>query len=236
MKMLTIFGVFVFVSLWASAASGEVYSWTDEDGVVHFTNFAPPPQAQLIIEDEEGDEAPGAAPQASPREGAIASEGGQRNAEEDRLERTEARVEELEQNLNQAQEKAEALEASLAEANRRAQEAQRIAEEGYGPDGEYVVNDASPACYGGYAYGVVPYSRPFIGEKERRRYYHKGELPEPRYQKHPSSHKPLRGREAGLSRPGINDARTQAERTFYQSRRNPLQSNFISRRQVMGRP
>ena len=35
------------------AANADIYSWTDEKGVRHFTNYAPPPQANIIIKTEE---------------------------------------------------------------------------------------------------------------------------------------------------------------------------------------
>ena len=33
----------------AGTASGDIYVWTDENGVKHITNYEPPPQAELLI-------------------------------------------------------------------------------------------------------------------------------------------------------------------------------------------
>ncbi len=34
----------------ASSLYADIYEWTDEDGVKHYTNYAPPPEASVLIE------------------------------------------------------------------------------------------------------------------------------------------------------------------------------------------
>jgi hypothetical protein len=36
-----------------STANADIYAWTDENGVRHFTNYAPPPQANIVMKSEE---------------------------------------------------------------------------------------------------------------------------------------------------------------------------------------
>lgn len=36
-----------------STVNADIYAWTDEDGVRHFTNYAPPPQANIIMKTQE---------------------------------------------------------------------------------------------------------------------------------------------------------------------------------------
>jgi hypothetical protein len=62
LKILTIMWVTVWVFGFSiSAVKADIYSWTDEDGVSHFTNYAPPKQARLLMKtpeipyDEEAD-------------------------------------------------------------------------------------------------------------------------------------------------------------------------------------
>lgn len=245
MGILGILGIFVFVFLWASAASAAIYSWTDKDGRVHFTNFAPPPQARLIIKDSRGDEGSGTAMQTSPRKKAGAPEAGQKEAVNDRLKKAEARVGDLEKQVNQAQEKAKALEQDLAEAHRKAQEqnlaearrkvqeAQEMAQEASGSDGESEVDYISPPYYGGYVYGAVPYGRPFIDKKGPRGFHHRRDLHKKgSHRRQPADYTSSRGRRDSFSGAVSNDARTQDNRNFEQSRINPLENNFVNRHQV----
>ena len=51
MRFLVIFGcIFLFFAL-ASPLYGEIYAWRDTKGIMHFTNYHPPPQAKLFIKD-----------------------------------------------------------------------------------------------------------------------------------------------------------------------------------------
>lgn len=51
MKLLAIFGAIIFVCFYTTRSSADIYSWTDESGITHFTNYSPPPVAKLIIKD-----------------------------------------------------------------------------------------------------------------------------------------------------------------------------------------
>ena len=42
-----------FAGFMIPAASADIYSWTDENGVRHFTNQAPPEHAELLIKSPE---------------------------------------------------------------------------------------------------------------------------------------------------------------------------------------
>jgi len=224
MKVLGIIGTFLFVYLWTSPVSATIYTWTDENGVVHFTNYAPPSHAQVIVEDVPGRPA---------QEGDTASGSGTDQAFEDRLQRAEARANDLEQSLNQAQEKAQALEESLAEANRRAQEALRIEEAVSRSDTAWEEEYATPVYYSPYdtyGYSVVPHSRPIIARKPHGRYPYISHYDKGRDKKHGSGRGPREGDKKHRSNIGRVDARTQSERVFNQSRRNPFQSNFVNRR------
>ena len=51
MKLLTIFGAILFICFSTSTSSADIYSWTDNNGVTHFTNYSPPPGAKLVVKD-----------------------------------------------------------------------------------------------------------------------------------------------------------------------------------------
>jgi hypothetical protein len=126
--------VYGFVALTAHA---DIYSWTDENGVNHFTNYAPPKQAKLLIKtpeipyDEEADN---------------------ERRENDRLEMARQELAEREAFLLQEQ---RAAERRIAEANARAdaalREADRILQEA-----ETAAADANYDRSNGYAYGYYP--------------------------------------------------------------------------------
>ena len=226
MKTLSIFGAFIFAFLWAPAASGAIYSWTDEDGVLHFTNVAPPPQALVVVKD-------------TPRD--RGGDSARKPTVDERLKSAENRADDLEQDLDQAREearealqRARALEETLAEASRLAAEAQRIQEASYRYE-ETWEEEYPRSYYGAYGYRSVPFRRRGICGPDRRRH--------PRISHHKKAHrgKYHYGKKYYGSRPrggsrhysiGVNSARTQSERVFNQSRSNPLRSNFISRRAI----
>jgi hypothetical protein len=130
-----------FAGLALSAANADIYSWTDENGVRYFTNYAPPKQAKLLMKtpeipyDEEAD---------------------QQRRENDALEAAKQELAEREAFVLQQQQEAERR---IAEANARAEatlrEADRILQnaETAAQDADY--NDASS-----YAY---PYYAPYYG-------------------------------------------------------------------------
>ena len=226
MKVLSIFGAFIFAFLWASAASAAIYSWTDEKGVLHFTNVAPPPQALVVVKDT---------PKDRDRENVSARE----KTVDERLKSAENRADDLEQDLDQAKEeargalqRARALEERLAEASRLAEETQEVQEASYRYEETWQEEYSRSPYSGGYVYRAAPYRRPYIRTNDRRRVPRKSHLRKARYKKHHYGNKPrksLRSRRYGI---GINSARTQSERVFNQSRSNPLRSNFISRRAI----
>jgi hypothetical protein len=53
MKGLKIFLLIVAGCLIAGPLHADIYEWTDENGVKHFTNFAPPDDATILIKSEE---------------------------------------------------------------------------------------------------------------------------------------------------------------------------------------
>ena len=126
----------------ALTARADIYAWTDENGVHHFTNYAPPKHATLLMKtpeipyDEEADN---------------------QRQEADRLEVDRQEMAEREAFLLQEQ---QAAERRIAEANARADaalwEAQRILQEA-----EATAEDANYGRSNGYVYdyGYYPYYR-----------------------------------------------------------------------------
>jgi len=135
--MLLAVWAYGFVALTARA---DIYSWTDENGVNHFTNYSPPKQAKLLIKtpeipyDEDADN---------------------QRRENDQLEVARQELAERETFLLQEQ---QAAERRIAEANARADaalwEADRILQEA-----ETAAEDSSYDRSNGYAYGYLPYNR-----------------------------------------------------------------------------
>ena len=135
--MLLAVWVYGFVALTARA---DIYSWTDENGVNHFTNYSPPKQAKLLIKtpeipyDEDADN---------------------QRRENDQLEVARQELAEREAFLLQEQ---QAAERRIAEANARADaalwEADRILQEA-----ETAAEDSSYDRSNGYTYGYFPYNR-----------------------------------------------------------------------------
>ena len=138
-------GVYGFTALTARA---DIYSWTDENGVNHFTNYAPPKHAKLLMKtpeipyDEEADN---------------------QRREMDRLEAVRHELAEREAFLQREQ---QAAERRIAEANARADaallEADRILQEA-----EAAAESTNYGGSNGYAYGYYSYDR-YDG---RRGYY-----------------------------------------------------------------
>lgn len=135
----------VWVAVWfsgfsISAADADIYSWTDENGVSHFTNYAPPKQARLLMKTPE-----------IPYD----KEADIQRQENDRLEVARLELAEREAYLLQQQQEAERR---IAEANARAdaalQEADQILQ-----DAEAAAEDANYDRDGSYTngYGYYPY-------------------------------------------------------------------------------
>ena len=138
MLILVIFG---FVSLAVSTAGADIYAWTDENGIRHFTNQAPPKQATLFMKtpeipyDEEADN---------------------RRSEADRLAVARQELAEREAFLLEQQ---LAAERRLAAANARADEALREAERIL-QDAQAASENANYSSSSSYGFGYYyPYYR-----------------------------------------------------------------------------
>ncbi len=136
-------GCFVGSSLYA-----DIYKWTDEDGVKHFTNYAPPPEASIMMKTEElpYDEAADHARLEAERE--------------EQLERT--RLELAERTAELERREAEA-EQRLAEAGRQVEETLR--------ETEKILDEARNEGddYGNYGYSG--YYRSYYPGHYKNRYY-----------------------------------------------------------------
>jgi hypothetical protein len=150
----------VWVAVWfsgfsISAADADIYSWTDENGVNHFTNYAPPKQARLLMKTPE-----------IPYD----KEADIQRQENDRLEVARLELAEREAYLLQQQQEAERR---IAEANARAdaalQEADQILQdaEAAAEDANYVRNGSYVNGYGYYYNG---YYRKY-GHYYKKRHY-----------------------------------------------------------------
>jgi Domain of unknown function (DUF4124) len=180
--IMAAFGVAGFT---VSNANGDIYAWTDENGVKYFTNQAPPAQATLFMKtpeipyDEEADN---------------------QRSEMDRLEVARQELAEREAFLREQQQEAERR---LAEANARAdavlreadqvlQDVQASGEEESGYDGPIVYGYG----YGGSRYLYEGYYRNY-GLYYKNKHYLKFKSPRPK----PHPHVDGQGNSKSLSRP-----------------------------------
>ena len=148
--MVMILAAFGFAGLAVSTASGDIYAWTDENGVKYYTNFSPPKQATLFMKtpeipyDEEADN---------------------QRREMDRLEVARQALAEREAFLQEQQQEAERR---IAAANARADatlwEADQILQ-----NAQAASEDANYDHSSSYGYG---YSYPYYGYGSR--YLYKG--------------------------------------------------------------
>lgn len=171
------FKLMMLAALWLAAfaaleADADIYSWTDENGVRYFTNYAPPKQAKIIMRTPEI---------------AYDAEADLQRRESDALEVARQELAEREAFLLQQQ---QAAERRVAEANARAEatlrEADRILQ-----DAEAAAEDAEIDNSSNYAYR---YYTPYYGYRYPRKihykdyhYYYYGGL---HHKKHPYKHKP----------------------------------------------
>ena len=51
MKLLAIFSAALFICFCTTTSSANIYSWIDENGITHFTNYSPPPGARIVVKD-----------------------------------------------------------------------------------------------------------------------------------------------------------------------------------------
>jgi hypothetical protein len=120
-----------------STASADIYAWMDENGVRHFTNYAPPPQAKVIMKTKE-----------LPYD---------RQADEERMQ-TE-RLDQLAAALQEVAEKEAQLAKMQLEAERRIEAANRKAQEAL-EQAESLLNQAQ---YESDGYGSSRYGYPYKG-------------------------------------------------------------------------
>ena len=159
MKRLNI-TILVLMAVWvygfvALTARADIYSWTDENGVNHFTNYAPPKQARLLIKTPE-----------IPYD----KEADIQRQETDRLKVARQELAEREAYLLQQQQEAERR---IAEANARAdaalQEADQILQdaEAAAEDANY---DRNGSYVNGYGYYYNGYYRKYGHYYKKRQY------------------------------------------------------------------
>jgi len=120
MKILAIVMLALFWCLWASGLHADIYVWEDEEGVMSFSNYSPPPKAKVFLEEIER---PAAEAVQSPALEIAQIEKKLIQEQED----IEEKLAETNQNLVLVIEKTEALvedlEERVEEADRRASEA-----------------------------------------------------------------------------------------------------------------
>lgn len=140
-------GGFVAPSLYA-----DIYEWTDIEGVKHYTNYAPPPEAKILMKTEElpYDEAADRARMEAEREEQLA------------LARLELAERKAELEWREAQ-----TEQRLAEADRRAEETLREADK--------ILNEARNSRYDDRNYGYANYFRGYYPYHYKNRYYYRNE-------------------------------------------------------------
>jgi len=167
--MLAAVGLAGFAALEADA---DIYSWTDENGVRYFTNYAPPKQAKVLMKTPEI---------------AYDEEADLQRRESDKLEVAKQELAEREAFLLQQQQEAQRR---IAEANARAEAALRGADRIL-QDAEIAAEDADNDNSDSYAYG---YYTPYYGYRYPRKvhykdyyYYYYGGL---HHKKYPYKHKP----------------------------------------------
>jgi len=179
MKILRILSALFFISLWGLMAYAHIYSWTDENGVTHFTNYSPPAEARIVVKDvvtprgeatekeARANEEPVGKP--SERERDLEERGLDLESKlEGSLERAEDLVENLETRLIEANQRARQAEALARDVERRIFEADReeedairnaeaLADEPYSTEPDYYWSLTYPYAYG---YGFVSIHRP----------------------------------------------------------------------------
>ena len=152
MTVLKIFLCITASCFVASSLYADIYEWTDNDGVKHYTNYAPPPEAKIIMKTEEQpyDEAADRARLEAERE------------EQLELTRLELADREAELERREAQ-----TEQRLAEAGRQAEETLREAEK--------LLNEARNDRDDYGTFGYADYYGSFFPHRYEHRYYYRNE-------------------------------------------------------------
>ena len=136
-----------------SIAIADIYAWTDEKGVRHFTNYAPPPQANIIMKTEE-----------LPYDELADRE----RMELERQDQLTAALQELAEKEARLAEMQRAAERRIEAANRKAEEALEQAESLL----DQAQYESSGYYSGGYLHsGYYPYKRRFHRSIYDRWYY-----------------------------------------------------------------
>ncbi|MCB2169607.1 MAG: hypothetical protein KQI78_18265 [Deltaproteobacteria bacterium] len=155
MKRIALFIYVVTAGLWGHGVNADIYVWTDESGIRHFSNRDSHPQAELFLKTMEG-----------PYEEAV--ERAQREAEKQReLERAQAdlqeRKERLAEKVAELERRTEAAKREAQEALDRAEAIEAAVDHRYRDDRWYAVGTAyypgyyiySPYGYRGYRFSVT---------------------------------------------------------------------------------
>lgn len=170
MKRIALFTYMLTACLWSHGVNADIYTWTDESGIMHFSNRNSHPEAALYLKTMEG-----------PYEEAV--ERAQRETEQQReLERAQAEIRIQEARLA---EKIAKLERRTAEAKRKTQEAldraealEEAADRRYRDDRWYATGylsypgyyDYRYYGYNGYRFSVTYPS----GKRYKKHRYHLG--------------------------------------------------------------
>jgi hypothetical protein len=142
----------------------DIYEWTDENGVKHYTNYAPPSEAKTLLKTEElpYDEAADRARMEAERKVQL------------ELARLELAEREAELEWREAQ-----TEQRLAEAGRQAEETLREA--------EMILNEARNERYNNRNHGHTHYFRGYYPHHYRGRYFHRNKTSSIFYVRPPNS-------------------------------------------------
>ena len=149
MKQFAIIPLILFISFWVTPLNADIYTWTDENGVQHYSNVEPPKQAKLII-----------------KSAVFATD---EKAVQEKIEAERLELQELELQLVAAKQKLismkqQAIEEQLEEADRKAREAiersQEILDDAAGYNGGYddFRDGGDVVVVTGTPYGDYPYS------------------------------------------------------------------------------
>jgi len=162
MKSISMVFVMVITCLIASSLQADIYEWSDENGVRHFANYAPPDDAKIIMKTKEVpyDEA---------------ADRARREAEErQRLELTRLEIAEREADLERREVEAQRR---LVEADREAEEMLQEAEEilDYSRDDRHSYRTFGWGGFRrGYAYNGFYQISPFLNQHPDNRWYYRG--------------------------------------------------------------
>ncbi len=155
--------------LWAPIVHADIYSWTDQQGIIHYTNYSPPPQAKVLIKDVKMSSSDSGVSKAKETE-----DEGQESLEI-KLQEVNRRVETLEDSLEKAEALTEDLEEKVLTANKKAEKAIESAEALANETSEAGAQYASDVIYlnvRSYSPVYYPYRRYY--KSHRLKIYHGG--------------------------------------------------------------